>query len=346
MRDGDWYIGYSSHNDMPGAALTFGRPSYGIDCVSEPTITFGDADVGDAALPGEDGIRLGRDYKRTATVTFELAVDGVDGPVDLHWPWPALGRESRIGDWSWAEEFKARQTKADWGPERWASEGVDMLRAVWDAAAIRDTPSRMAWLLHKTGGRTRRMYGRPRKFDVAHSRFQRQGYVPCVAEFVSVDGRFYDETEKSVSLWDYYKGATPVRPGRDQVDKGPDPSRKSATVVQAGRLPTQPVIVIHGPCKNPKINFGTLWSVQLAMTIAEGAYVTIDARSWARTVMRTAGGSSSSVADKLTRASGRLAEIKIPPGRWPVSFSYSRTIIKFGVGPRIEIRWRDAHAWW
>jgi hypothetical protein len=350
VRDGDWYLGYFSYDNLPGAALTFGRQSSGIYCLTEPTVTFAEAETGEAALPGEDGIRLGRDYKRTATVTFELGVDGVDGPIDRHWPWRSRTNGSRIGDWSEMEQILARINKKDLDPEERVSEGVDMLRTVWDADGIRRRSTRVAWLLHRRAGRTRRLIGRPRKLEVAHSRLERQGYVPCVADFVSVDGRFYDEVEKTVSMWDYYLGSRPTRPGRPwwaPIGGGAHvPSRKSVVVEQRGRLATHPVITIHGPCKDPKVSFPALWSVQLAMTIADGTFVTIDPRSWARTVIRTSGGTTASVADKLTRASPRLAEMTIPPGMWTASLSYTRSSTKTMDGPKVDIRWRDAYAWW
>jgi hypothetical protein len=248
------------------------------------------------------------------------------------------------------EQILARINKKDLDPEERVSEGVDMLRTVWDADGIRRRSTRVAWLLHRRAGRTRRLIGRPRKLEVAHSRLERQGYVPCVADFVSVDGRFYDEVEKTVSMWDYYLGSRPTRPGRPwwaPIGGGVVvPSRKSVVVEQRGRLATHPVITIHGPCKDPKVSFSALWSVQLAMTIADGASVTIDPRSWARTVIRTSGGTTASVADKLTRASPRLAEMTIPPGAWTASLSYTRSSTKNMDGPKVDIRWRDAYAWW
>lgn len=232
------------------------------------------------------------------------------------------------------------------GPAAWASEGVDMLRQVWDAPALRRGPSRIAWLEHTTAGRTRRLWGRPRKFDVAHSRFLKHGYAPCTAEFVSVDGRFYD-AEQTAEMWDSIHGG-PSRPWRPVFNDGQlhvRASQKTATIRQMGRLATYPRIVVHGPCKNPKVSLSHLWSVQLNMTINDGDHVTISPRPRARTVTHTSrSGAKASVADKLTRPSGRLADITIPPGHWTASMSYTPTARISG--PRVQIKWRDAHAWW
>jgi hypothetical protein len=350
MRDGEWHLGYSSADNFPGAALTFGLHDSGIYCLSEPDVTFADADLGDAALPGEDGIRMGRDYQRAATVTLELGVDGVDGPVDRHWPMRPWTRGDRVGEWTDFEMAMAFFNKRDQGPAIWASDGVDLLRQAWRGDSVSRKSGRVAWLVHHSAGRSRQLYGRPRKFAVSHSRLTKQGYTPVVAEFAAVDDRFYDATEKHAEMWDYLKHGRPGRPGRNIAEMAEywwHPSQKTASVKHLGKTTTFPVLVIHGPCKNPKVSFTPgLWSVQLSMTIASGDYVTIDPRPWARTVTHTKGSSSSSVADKLTRSSPRLAEMYLPPGYWTANLSYTRSSdVKFD-GPRVEVKWRDAFTWW
>ncbi|PNG22423.1 hypothetical protein [Streptomyces cahuitamycinicus] len=344
-RDGDWHLGYSPYDNYPGAALDFGRESTGIYCLSEPDITFSDMDLADADLPGEDGIRMGRDYQRNMTVTFELGVDGVDGPIDLHAPMRPWSRGSRVGDWNPVEAVMAAHQKRDQGPYQWASDGLDMLRQVWRADSIRGKAGRVSWLLHTTAGRTRQLYGRPRKFAVAHSRLTKQGYTPVVCEFVAVDDRFYDQTEKSIELYDRQFMTLPPRPGRWMPGIGWQ-SKKSAGIQQLGKMNTYPYIEIHGPCKNPKLTLGNLWAVQLSMTIANGEHVTIDARPWVRTVTHYKGSTTKSVADKLTRSSPRLSKMFLPPGYWTASMSYTNTAVNSFEGPRVRMAWRDAYAWW
>ncbi|MGC4950894.1 hypothetical protein ACLQ2N_32480 [Streptomyces sp. DT224] len=355
MQDGDWYLGYPSYDGLPGAALTFGRDRSGIPAMSEPEIAFSDPDVGDAPLPGEDGVRLGRDYQRSATVSFELGVDAVDYPVDRKWPrgdrWLTSGEY--IG--GWPEENNELPVlgmlRTEGTRETWAQDGVNMLRQVWRADSLRDRPGEPAWLSHRTGGRTRRLFGRPRKFAVAHSRFARQGFIPVVADFVTVDDRFYDETRQTAELWDYSVPRTMWRPGRPGAFEEwvASHTRKKVQIAVGGRLPTHPVIVMHGPCKNPKLTVHGLWAVQLSLVLKAGEHVTIDASPWYRNVTKTAAsGARSAVGTALTRASPRLAKMAIPPGRWDTELAYSRTGTTYpeGTGPRIEIKWRDAHAWW
>jgi hypothetical protein len=344
-RDGDWHLGYSPYDNYPGAALTFGRMRSGIYCLNEPEVTFSDLDLADAPLPGEDGVRMGRDYQRNATVTFELGVDGVDGPIDLHWPMRPWSRGDRIGDWTTMGAALAAHMKRDQGPYQWGSDGLDMLRQVWHADSIRGKAGRVAWLLHTTAGRTRQMYGRPREFAIAHSRLTRQGYTPVVCKFVAVDDRFYDQTEKDEELYDRKFMGRPARPGRWMPGAGWQ-SKKTALLKQLGKINTYPYIEIHGPCKNPKITIPNLWTVQLSLTIADGERVVIDPRPWVRTVTHYKGTTSKSVADKLTRSSPRLAKMFLPPGYWTASFSFTNAAAFSLEGPRVRIAWRDAYAWW
>ncbi|MET8696970.1 hypothetical protein ABZV65_31020 [Streptomyces bauhiniae] len=347
METGEWRLGYLPADNLPGASLTFGRLASGIYTLTKPDLKFADMEVGDVAMPGEDGIRMGRDYRRAATVTFELGVDGVDGPVDRHWPTrPWL--DGSVGGWTSMEATLAAVHKAGQGPEQWCADGIDMLRQVWDADAVRGRAGRAAWLMHTRAGRTRQLYGRPRKFDIADERFASQGYTSVACDFVSLDDRFYDSTEKREEMWEYHWPTLPSRPGRPS--SGPNrPSaagKKSVTIVQEGSKSTFPVIVIHGPCKNPAVTLPRLWSVQVNLTIADGEYVTIDPRPWARTVTHTKGSSTVGAGDKLTRSSARLAQMTIPPGRWAASMSYGAISSVHLAGPRIEIRWRDAFAGW
>jgi hypothetical protein len=347
MRDGEWVLGYSPYDNYPGASLTFGRERSGIYCLSEPDVTFADMDLADAALPGEDGIRMGRDYQRNATVTFELGVDGVGGPIDRHWPMRPWTRGTRVGDWTDIEAVLAAYNKKDQGPHQWGLDGLNMLRQVWRADSTRGKAGRVAWLVHSSGGRTRQMYGRPRKFAVSHSRLSRQGYTPVVCEFVAVDDRFYEQTEKEVELYDHLFLGLPPRPGRVSGGGWLFQSKKTASFQQRGTLNTYPYIEIHGPCKNPKVTLTPeLWAVQLNMTIGVDEHVTIDARPWARTVTHYKGSTSKSVADKLTRSSPRLSQMFIPPGYWTASLAYTKSTVRAFEGPRIRIAYRDAYSWW
>ncbi|MFJ4988733.1 hypothetical protein ACIP9H_33655 [Streptomyces sp. NPDC088732] len=345
MQNGDWNLGYFAFGQYNGAALTFGQVKSGIYCLSEPDTTFADGEYGDAVLPGEDGVRFGRDYQRNGTVTFELGVDTVDAPVDRHFPpaWTKAG--VLIGDWP-DDPAILKKLKATGNPWSWNEDGLNMLRQVWRADAVRfGSTSRLGWLSHMVAGHSRRLYGRPRKFSVSHSRLTRQGYTPVVATFDAVDDRFYDDVAKYAEMWDRVPGTVPPRPGRPAPPAAP--SKKSAAVSSAGRTPSWAVITITGPCLNPKVTLGSWWTVELSTLIADGESVVIDARPWERTALLVkANGSKVSVADKLTRASPRLAELIVPPGNWTATMAHTKLPALPGTGPTVEVSWRDAFTWW
>lgn len=349
MPDGDLRLVYASYESLPGAALTFGRVSSGIYTLKQPVVTFADPEIGDQPMPGEDGVRQGRDYQRAASVTLELGVDTVDAPAVRKYPAGLVAAPGQIiGDWP-DSPLQLAILKRQGTSESWNREALDMLRQVWRADSLRGGPGRLGYLSRTAGGRTRRLYGRPRDFGIGSEDLTPQGYTPVAAKFTAIDDRFYDGTAKTEELWDYYLGSAPPRPGRPSWGDNPpwSTSKRTAELVVAGRLPTHPAITIYGPCINPKVTINGLWAVQLTLTLMAGEYVTINAYPWARTVTKwSANGSTMSVADKLTRASPRLANMTLVPGRLQAQLSYSPVTTQRFQGPRVKIQWRDAYAYW
>lgn len=350
MVDGDWHLGYDSNSHLPGADLTFGRIESGVYCLKKPAVTFGDPERGDQPLPGEDGVRMGRDYQRSASVTLELGVDTVDYPVVRWWPPNLLTGTGRlIGSWPKNPMFLPMLRAAGGTRESWNVDAVAMLRQVWRADSVREGAGRVAWLTHTRAGRSRRLYGRPRDFEIGSEQLTAQGYTPVIARFTAVDDRFYSAAHKEEELWDYYRIGTAPRPGRPGWPSTPEwETKRTATLALSGDLPVHPTITVYGPCTNPKVTIVGLWSAELALTLKAGEYVVIHAQPWARTVTKftAAGTSAGSVADKLTRASPRLAKMILPPGRLQAQLSHSKTGLTPRQGPRVKITWRDGFASW
>ncbi|MFD7763553.1 hypothetical protein [Streptomyces microflavus] len=292
---------------------------------------------------------MGRDYQRSASVTLELGVDTVDAPAVRWYPpnqLPAMGR--LVGSWPKNPLLLQLLKQAGGTPESWNVDAVAMLRQVWRADSLRDGAGRIAALTYTRAGRARRLYGRPRNFEIGSEKLTPQGYTPVIAKFVAVDDRFYTAAHKEEEMWDYPRYQPPARPGRPWVPGSPPPtptweSKTRTTLSVGGDLAVHPTITIYGPCVNPKITIAKLWAVQLALTLKDGERVVIHAQPWARTVTKyTASGTSAgSVADKLTRASPRLAKMLLPPGRLQAELSHGGRS-----GPRAVITWRDAFGSW
>ncbi|MFB6525257.1 hypothetical protein [Streptomyces sp. NPDC056399] len=282
--EGEWTLSYGGNGIMPGATLTFGSFRSGYYLLDEVDIAYGDIDAGDVPMPRQDGVRFGLDYRPGATLTFEIGVDAVDRASTR------LGRHGAVLDC------------------------VSLLAQAWDAEAVRSRFATPAVLSTTQGGRSRRFFGRPRKFAPAVSRLTRQGYTPVVASFVSVDGIAYDDVEQ-VARVDLnpapHRGlAGPLTTPLTMT--GTASSRAPGEIVLGGNRPTWPVITIRGPISQPVVEVIGRWKLGLNLALGAGEYVVIDPRPWARTALRNGG---ASVAGAITRGSPLMPQMRLPPGR-------------------------------
>jgi hypothetical protein len=343
--EGDWRLVYSGAGHLPAADFTFGTGGTGYMLLGEPDVADADLDVGDQSLPGEDGVRMGRDYSGGMTITFELGIDTVDYPASPAYSGPGVF----YGD-----------GQSDIYRGQWSREAYSYLRGVWRADALRRRAGAVAYLQTRRNGATRAVYGRPRKIAPA-PRLYRQGWMGAVMDFQTVDERWYDATTKSVEI--NQRRRLPSRaipgkptpgspgspgkwgPGSGQMDLGSStvltPARGSMKV--RGDRPTWPVVTFNGPMRNvhcwigDQVNFA-LWDYP----IPAGHWVKVDPRPWARTVLTDTG---ASVAHKLTRASSRLAEMFVPPGSYSFGANYSGTTSTNSVQASVVVEWHDAYGW-
>lgn len=310
LAEGQWNLSYSSNGIHPGANFTFGTFSTGYDLTDPYEITYGDADVGDTPMPRRDGVRLGQDFKTTATITFEMGVDTVDDARTQ------IGRHGANLD------------------------AVSRIMQAWDGEAVRQRFGTPAVLRTTQGGRARRFYGRPRKIAASASRLTRQGHTPVVASFLSLDGVAYDDTEQSLRVSlnpPPHRGlvgplTTPLRMTGSGATKVP------GEAIVGGTKPAWPVITFYGPISKPACEVVGRWKATLDLTLAAGQRVTIDTRPWALTVLRNG---SASVAGKLTRSSPKLPDMRLPPGRSDFILRGSDvTGLSY-----MTVAWRDAYAY-
>ncbi|MFI1012674.1 hypothetical protein [Streptomyces sp. NPDC020965] len=310
LSEGEWNLSYSSSGIHPGADFTFGSFRSGFYLLDPFEIAYGDPDVGDTPNPRRDGVRLGQDFRTTATITFEVAVDTVD---------TAHTQRGRHG--------------ANLG-------AVSQMAQAWDGEAVRRRFGTAAVLRTVQGGRVRRFYGRPRKFAPAASRLTRQGHTPVIASFLSLDGVAYDDTERTVRVT---MNPAPRRGLAGPLTTplrmtGSGSSKVPGEAVIGGTKPTWPVITFYGPVAQPVCEVVGKWKASLDLTLAKGERVTIDTRPWALTVLRNG---SASVAGKLSRSSPRLPDMRLPPGRQDFVLRGSDAT---GLSS-MTVAWRDAYAY-
>ncbi|MFD0353005.1 hypothetical protein ACFVHW_04535 [Streptomyces sp. NPDC127110] len=319
LAEGEWNLAYDANGLDAGADLVFGTVRTGRYLLDPYEIRYADPDVGDTPMPRTDAIRLGQDYRAPATITFELGVDTVGAAAT-----PA-GRH--------AHNLNA----------------LSAMGQAWDAEALRRQFGAAAVLRTVQGGRARRFYGRPRKWDPAASRLTRQGYTPVTATFACVDATAYDDVEQSTRI--------DIQPPMHRGLVGPLRAPLTMTAASAGiprsgievggTKPAWPLITFTGPITQPSCTLVEQtvggrripgWTVSLDVSLGPDQSVTIDPRPWACTVLRNDG---ASLAGKLTWDSPRLQNLRMPPGRQNLNL---RGADDTGTASMV-VSWRDAYSY-
>ncbi|MEU3020085.1 hypothetical protein ABZ635_22120 [Nocardiopsis sp. NPDC007018] len=267
-----------------------------------------EAQVGDLDLPGQDGTVFGRDTKVGVELTFELSVN------------------TRAPD----------QAKREWGE----------LATRWDASQVRRSPRAVVPLRVRTpGDRTVVVYGRPRSLERTSSlALMKVGRIDGVATFQAADAYFYDDTGPDGEVGAHSIALTLVASAGDGGIVWPvtwlvvwgSQGVRQDTVVNRGDSPSWPVITFHGPVAQPSIELvGTGRRLTLDTTLAFDRSITIDARPWARTILRDDG---ASFAGSARGAS--LSEFQLPVGQTVLAYRGT----DLSGQSRCVVSWRDAYS--
>lgn len=278
-------------------------------------VTFG---LGcDIAIPSEGGFDPGSADWRTQ--------DGVNGVGDRR----RYGRDYLDGPtWAWS-------AFTDQGSEAEALTAIEQLATVWRNESNRRTPGNMRALRYRLAGRTRRIYGRPRRFAVdAPTNLILVGRTGVSMDFVAADALTYDDALTTMSMGiieaTYSGFAVPaVAPWPSLAVVG----TRSGTIVVGGTATTSMMTITFtaGPnagLANPKVTIGGR-EFGLTTTLAPGRSATIDV--YAQTVTGVASG-------ELTRAT-RLEGVGLKPGTYVVDFDGTDSS---GTG-RVTLSWRSAY---
>jgi hypothetical protein len=266
--------------------------------ISDPAAT-----TSDQAMPGDDGVMMGRDYLQGRTLSWDLVVNretGADGRVD----WRAL-------------------------------------ESAWDARSVRLTPGAvMPVRMRMPGGATVVAYGRPRKIAPADTQFMDVGRISVVADFSTADRFFYDDVEQEISFGiqpTIAPGGGITWPATWPITWAEADTSNIDVVVNAGDAPTWPVVTFDGPVIDPTLILGDdQRTLKVVTMLASNESVTIDTRPWNRSVTRQDG---ASLAGSISGTSARLSDLMLPPGPTPVSIQG----IDLDGTAGARIRWRSAY---
>lgn len=257
----------------------------------------------------EDGVAFGEDFAGAQTVTFSLAV---------------------LTD------------KADGDPHTANGEALDEIESVWRDRRFRSRSAAYAVLRsHTVPGRTRRAYGRPRRFSDAQSRGSHRGISTVLCDFTVGDATWYDDAEQSASVRvPVYTGSL----GFTSPLKTPITTLKPVDawsgVSVGGKKETWLVVRFDGPCTNPVATIGDDIKVAFTGSIAAGDSVTYDPRPWKRSVLRASDGAS--LAGKLTYDSTPLRMASVRPGDYDLGYSATDPT---GTSV-VTVSWRNAWTRW
>ena len=250
----------------------------------------------DIDIPNEDNIAFGRDFLSPPTWTFEMATNGSDEATSL-----------------------AHQAP---------------LAVAWKSYKLRDTPSARAILRYGLGGRTRRVYGRPRRWSATYDNRLLSGTHQIVAEFQCADAVHYDDglSYHAIDILPV-EGGWLVAPLVAPLTTIAGTVRDSGFTV-GGDTKTWPRILFNGPVVDPYISIDGK-KVALTMTLLTGQQAVIDTAPWVRTVERFPGPANISWA--LTRDT-RMSDMALLPGAHELIFG--------GTDPsgtaKVTVQWRNA----
>lgn len=218
-----------------------------------------------------------------------------------------MGRDVRTGStFTWALHVN-QTTEMD------ALDALDELADAWAPDGLQGAETMV--LRYKVGGRTRRVYGRPRRFASNPDNRSLSGMIPVTADFKRVDPLFYDDSPESTVLGLAYTSSGGfVFPVTFPVLTQPG-GYQTGSVFVSGRRKTWPIIRIDGPVVNPQIHTDQ-WDLNLTLNLNEGHYVEIDTRPWKRTV--TLDGTSA--IPGALNAKTRLRDLFLMPGQQAFGF--------------------------
>lgn len=291
-----------------GEGFVFGTEDTGYLTLTRPQHLSGETSNNDAPRPYEDGTIFSIDFQGGKSVAFEIGV---------------LTDQANLAI---SNGGNAHGTNLDY---------LEAIEGWWTDPVWRNGAKAMAMLRACEGGRTSRAYGRPRRYDEATSNLTRLGYSTVVCDFQMVDGNWYSDTEGvvEVSMLAPPDGGL-IAPLVAPITTVPESENRQAIAI-GGARPTWPVIEFVGPVTNPSVQIGNL-QIGITGSVAWDQKVVIDPRPWVRTALRS--GDGANFAGKLSRATPRMADMKIKPGTYDVTF---RGVDQSG-SSRCRVRWRDA----
>jgi hypothetical protein len=231
--------------------------------------------------------------------------------------------------WSWALFTNQRDEDTAWAV-------ASQLEKVWKNPDLREVPDAVTSLRYRVAGRTRMIYGRPRRFTPSVDNKSIQGRIDIQCDFTLAHPTYFGETEYSETVTvnppiDLEAGLeVPFVP---PFNTSPGATERTYGITIGGDAPTPVRVEIHGLIEDPYVSVGDA-VVSLRETVTAENPVTADPRPWVNSIT-TADGAGVQVAPRETR----LSKLWLPPGDHAVVLrGFSATGTAYAV-----LRWQDAY---
>lgn len=245
-------------------------------------------------------------------------------------PWPtrdgrAPGRDTEPGpEWSFLLRPRAGAGAA-------LLAAIGQLRSAWEGP--RSTPLATSTLRYTLEGRTRRVYGRPRRFaEVSTPHSRAAGLSDVDATFQLTDPLYYSDAEGRVDLNIVPAESAllrfPTAPPFRWASPGDETVRGA---VVGGDAPTPLTVRFFGPVSRPWVRVGGVL-IQVTGDLAYDRTLIVDAR--AKTIRYENGTPAPGMISPATR----LADLRVAPGVHEVTYGG----VDITGTSRVEVAWRDA----
>lgn len=198
----------------------------------------------------------------------------------------AQGRDVRVAK-TWIWESHVNRTEVE--------EAVDTLERfadAWSPEEVMETPHAFTAVRYKLAGRTRRIFGRPRRFAAPPTNLILNGYVDVTHDFSLVDSFTYDD-EESMAVMPYsstVEGGGFTFPATFPIETTPSSGFGGGQLMVSGTARAYPIIRFNGPWLNPEIITDD-WTLTWKGEIGPTGWVEIDTRPWVLTVLNQDGAS-------------------------------------------------------
>lgn len=186
--------------------------------------------------------------------------------------------------WIWSSHINREDVEG-------ALETLEDFESSWSPESLMLDPGEVTAVRYRIGGRDRRVFGRPRRFNAPPSNRILGGYVPVTHDFELVDSNTYDDLATTVMI---PFASAPGLSGFEFPVIFPTLTLPADETEQAffvgGTQRAFPVIRFYGPWTNPSITTDD-WTLSWTGSVPNGGYIEIDARPWHLTALNHSGAS-------------------------------------------------------